>query len=174
MPKSSKRDKQNQPRPAERGQQVSPPTNPVKPLYRSREMSPRTRIILLVAGDIFCFLIFASVGTNQHNEGVNLLNSIWVALPFLAGWFIVAPILGMFKAELATRPAQMLLRTGLAWLVSWPVAMLFRWLLVDRAKAMPFSNFLTFAFIAFAFNMGLLLLWRWPFALNNDLRKRGL
>lgn len=176
MPKSSRPGKRNQPRSIGREQQPSPATNSVKPLYRSKELSPRARIISLVVGDILCFLIFASVGSGQHGEGLNLLNSVWIALPFLAGWFLIAPWLGAFRADIATQPTPMILRTALAWLASWPVAMLFRWLLVDRVKvpAVTLNGFLSFAFVALAFNMGLFLLWRWPFALNNDLRKRGL
>jgi hypothetical protein len=151
-------------------------TQPVKPLYRSREMSPRGRLISLVVGDTLCFLIFASLGTNQHGEGVNVLYSIWVAVPFLAAWFLVSPFVGAFRADIATRPTRMIIRTALSWLATWPVAMLFRWLLIDRVKPSPpsFSDFMSFAFVVLAFNLGLLLLWRWPFALSNDLRKRGL
>lgn len=155
---------------------ASAATQPVKPLYRSKEMSPRGRVISLVVGDIFCFLIFASLGTSQHGEGVNVLYSIWVALPFLAAWFLVSPFVGAFRADIATKPTKMIIRTALSWLATWPVAMLFRWLLIDRVKVppTPINSFLSFAFVALAFNLGLLLLWRWPFALNNDLRKRGL
>lgn len=151
-------------------------TQPVKPLYRSKEMSPRGRVISLVVGDIFCFLIFASLGTSQHGEGVNVLYSIWVALPFLAAWFLISPFVGAFQADVATKPTRMIIRTALSWLATWPVAMLLRWLLIDRVRVppTPFSSFMSFAFVALAFNLGLLLLWRWPFALNNDLRKRGL
>ena len=52
--------------------------------------------------------------------------------------------------------------------------MIFRWLLVDRTKGTAFSSLLAFAIVALIFNAGLLLIWRWPFALNNDLRKRGV
>lgn len=147
-----------------------------KELYQSRELSTTGRIIALVVGDILCFLIFVSLGAGQHGEGFNLLNTFWLAIPFAAGWFLVSPFLGAFKADVATRPSRMLIRTVLAWLASWPVAMGIRWLLVDRVTVptVPFASFFTFAVIALAFNLGLLILWRWPFSLNNDLRKRGL
>lgn len=147
-----------------------------KELYKSRELSTSGRIIALVVGDALCFLIFASLGAEQHGEGFNLFYTFWVALPFIAGWFLVSPFLGAFKADVATRPSRMLTRTVLAWLASWPVAMGLRWLLVDRTTVptVSFTSFLTFAMIALAFNLGLLLLWRWPFSLNNDLRKRGM
>ncbi len=148
-----------------------------KPLYKSKELSPRKRVVYLVIGDICCFVLFAWLGSTQHatNTSLNLLYYVWVALPFMLGWFLVSPWMGAFRAELATKPRKMLARTALTWLIAWPVAMLIRWL-VDYAggHTIPFSNFLSFAFIALAFNLGLLLLWRWPFALNNELRSRGL
>ncbi len=147
-----------------------------KPLWKSKEMTPRNRIIALIIGDFLCFMVFVSLGSNQHGEGVDLLYSAWLALPFLAAWFLVSPFVGAFKTDIATRPTKMLARIVFSWLATWPVAMLFRWLLVDRLRvpAVPFSSFLTFAIVALFFNMGLLLLWRWPFALNNELRSRNL
>lgn len=148
-----------------------------KPLYKSKELSTRRRITYLVIGDIFCFLFFASLGSLQHNTstGLNLLYYAWIALPFALGWFLVSPFMGAFKAEIANKPTKMLARTVLTWLAAWPVAMLFRWL-IDYlgGRVVPFDNFLAFALVAFAFNLGLLMLWRWPFALNNELRSRGL
>lgn len=148
-----------------------------KPLYKSRELSPRKRVTYLVIGDVFCFLFFASLGSIQHgtNPALNVFYYVWVALPFMIGWFLISPWVGAFKAELATRPTKMLARTVLSWVAAWPVAMLIRWL-VDYfgGHTLPFANFMSFAFIALAFNLGLLLLWRWPFALNNELRSRGL
>jgi hypothetical protein len=160
--------------------QGQPPSStaatPVKPLYQRREMSPRGRVISLVSGDILCFLIFVSLGADQHGEGFDLLYNLWLALPFVAAWLIVSPFVGAFRADVATQPTKMIIRTLLSWLATWPVAMAFRWLLVDRVKQPPtsFNSFLAFAFVTLAFNIGLLLLWRWPFALNNDLRKRGI
>lgn len=139
-----------------------------------REMSPRARVVALAVGDALCFLIFASVGTGQHGEGVNPLYSVWVALPFLAAWFVVSPFLGAFGASLATNPRRMLGRTALTWLASWPVAMALRWLQVDRVTGTPPGAFFSFAAVALLFNLALLTIWRWPFALNNDLRKRGM
>jgi DMSO/TMAO reductase YedYZ heme-binding membrane subunit len=147
-----------------------------KPIYQSRPLSPRTRIIVLVLGDILCFLIFASLGSTQHGTGTNPLYFAWVAAPFLLGWFLTAPLLGAFKADLTIQPKKMLLRTILSWLAAWPVAMLLRWLLVDRLNQNPisFGSFLSFAIVVFIVNMILLVLWRWPFAQTNELRSRNL
>lgn len=149
---------------------------PARPPLRSRELSPRMRTISLVIGDIICFLIFASLGTDQHGEGVNLLYSLWIALPFIAAWFVVSPFVGAFREDVATNAKRMATRTILCWLATWPLAMFFRWLAVDRIKTppTPLSSFLAFAGVALLFNTVLLLIWRWPFAWNNNLRKRGV
>lgn len=168
MPKASLSDKNNQPSPTA--------IKSGKPLWKTREMSPRNRTIALILGDILCFVIFGALGSSQHGETVSLLYSAWLALPFMAAWFLVSPFVGAFKADIAIRPKKMLVRTIISWLATWPVAMLFRWLLVDRLRVpvTPLSSFLTFAIVALFFNMGLLLIWRWPFALNNELRSRDL
>lgn len=152
----------------------SPVAAPIKPLHKSREMSARGRVISLIIGDALCFIIFAVLGPEEHGEGFNLLYDLWVALPFLLGWFIASPFIGAFRAEVASKPAAMIRRTLLAWLCAWPVAMLLRWLLVDLTKHTPWSDFLAFSCVALIVNAGLLLFWRWPFARNNSLRKRGV
>ncbi|MEO7022351.1 MAG: DUF3054 domain-containing protein [Ktedonobacteraceae bacterium] len=171
MPKVSQSKQKNQPRTAIKSG---------KPLYQSKPMSPRSRVISLVLGDSLCFLVFAALGSTQHGKttGITLLTLpyiISVAIPFLLGWFLVSPFIGAFKADIALKPKQMIIRTALSWLAAWPVAMLIRWLLVDRlsAPAVSFGSFLSFAIVAFIFNMALLLIWRGPFALNNELRSRN-
>ncbi|HEX7734477.1 MAG TPA: DUF3054 domain-containing protein [Ktedonobacteraceae bacterium] len=180
MPKASKarRRKQNQNRPANQEQPASAesaaPVPEARPRRQVKEMSPRARLISLVFGDILCFLIFASLGTNAHGKGINVLQTIWVAIPFAAAWFLVGILLGAFREDIATNPKKMMLRTFICWLFSWPVAMLFRWLLVERFNPVPLSNFASFAIVAFIANLTILVVWRWPFALNNSLRKRGV
>lgn len=148
-------------------------TDAVTPRYGKRKMSNRTRIISLVIGDILCFLIFTSLGTNAHGLGVNLLNSIWVAVPFLAAWFLISPFVGAFRVRLFAHPLKMLGGTALAWLATWPVAMALRWLLVERANPIPLSSFLTFATVVLLVNMVLLPAWRGLFVLGNSLLSRG-
>lgn len=167
MPKASRAS-------ARRKRQTRQKQAPSGARFERRELSPRARVVALVVGDALCFLIFASVGTNQHGEGINPLYAAWVALPFLAAWFAISPFLGVFSASLAASPRQMLVRTVLAWLVTWPGAMALRWLQVERVTGTPPGAFLAFAVVALLFNLALLAIWRWPFALNNDLRKRGM
>ena len=136
----------------------------------SKELPYKRAVIMLVIGDTICFLIFAALGRNTHGEasGFAAIPQIVVtALPFAAGWFLVSPFVGAFRHKIQAQPRAMAVHTVLAWLLAWPVAMLLRGLFVDH-RIPPLS----FAIIVLLFNMLLLLVWRWPFALNNSMRKR--
>lgn len=142
----------------------------------TKEPSPVTRIGLLALGDLVVFLIFATIGRNSHGEasGFAAIPQIFLtALPFAAGWFIVAPFVGAYRRELSDQPKAMGMRTALAWLLSWPVGLLFRWFFVDRLKNPPTTagEFASFATVTFIFNMLVLLVWRVGNALNNNARK---
>jgi hypothetical protein len=139
---------------------------------RAKEEIPYNQaVIMLVIGDLICFLIFAALGRNTHGEASGLAaipQIIITALPFAAGWFLVSPFVGAFRHKILTQPRAMVMRTALAWLLAWPFAMLLRGIFVDHGIP-PLS----FAIVVLLFNMLLLLIWRWPFALNNSMRKRG-
>ena len=136
----------------------------------AREIPYKRAVILLVIGDLLCFLIFVALGRSSHKEasGFAAIPQIIVtALPFIAGWFLVCPFVGAFRHKIMAQPKAMLIRTAIAWLLAWPVAMLLRGIFVDHGVP-PLS----FALIVLVFNMLLLLIWRWPFAFNNSLRQR--
>ncbi len=133
------------------------------------ETSNTRRIATLVVGDALTFLIFAAIGRSSHGEATGLAAIPQIALtaaPFAAAWFIVAPFAGAYRRELTAQPRKMAIRTVLAWLLSWPVAMALRGIFVDHAVP-PIS----FALITLIFNTFILLIWRWPFALNNSIKK---
>ena len=136
----------------------------------SKEIPYKRAVILLVIGDLLCFLIFVALALSSHKEASGFAaipQIIIVALPFVAGWFLVSPFVGAFRHKILAQPRSMVIRTAVAWLLAWPVAMLLRGIFVDHAVP-PLS----FAIIVLLFNLLLLLVWRWPFALNNSLRKR--
>ena len=133
------------------------------------EMSNTRRIATLVIGDTLAFLVFAAIGRSTHGEATGLAAIPQIALtaaPFAAAWFIVAPFAGAYRRELTAQPRKMAIRTILAWILSWPVAMALRGIFVDHAVP-PIS----FALITLIFNTFILLIWRWPFALNNSIKK---
>ena len=140
--------------------------------YTYKPMSSRRRVITLAIGDAFVFLVFASIGQNSHGESLSIPSIIFIALPFALGWFLVAPFVGAFREDIVSNPRRMTNRTIQAWFLSWPVAMVLRWLLVDRTRNTSLISFITFAFVALVIIIVILLLWRWPFAFNNSVRER--
>ena len=132
--------------------------------------SSEWRISWLAIGDALCFLIFAAIGRGSHGEATGLAaipQIVVTALPFLTGWFLVAPFVGAFRRDLTANPRKMASRTLLSWLLAWPVAMALRGIFVDHGVP-PLS----FSLITLITNTIFLLLWRWPYALNNSLKGR--
>src|SRR5437764_742376 len=132
-------------------------------------------IYLVAAYAIVWVVLFAYLAVIimriRHGEATGLAALPQIALtaaPFAAAWFIVAPFAGAYRRELTAQPRKMAIRTVLAWLLSWPVAMAIRGIFVDHAVP-PIS----FALITLIFNTFILLLWRWPYAFNNSIKKRG-
>jgi Protein of unknown function (DUF3054) len=115
---------------------------------------------LLIAGDVLAFLIFAAIGRASHNEAAGftaLAQVAETAAPFAIGWFVAAPLIGAFRAEVVVRPRRMLARTALAWLLAWPLGLLLRALI--RQTGIPFS----FAIVTLITNLLILLGWRGVF-----------
>src|SRR5579884_1804307 len=134
---------------------------------RARPIPEWQRIGTLVLGDFLVFLVFATIGRRSHGEVSDIWQIFLTSLPFAAGWFLVAPFVGAYRRALMSSPRKMAQRTILAWILSWPVAMALRGLFVDHA--IPPA---TFAAIALITNLILLLVWRWPYALTNQMRNR--
>ncbi|HLZ23174.1 MAG TPA: DUF3054 domain-containing protein [Ktedonobacterales bacterium] len=116
----------------------------------------------LVAGDIISFLVFAGVGRNTHHEasGLGAIARIaTTAAPFALGWFLVSPFAGAFRRSLVGAPRRMLVRTELAWLAAWPVALVLRWAFAPDHRV-PLS----FAIVVLIANAVFLGIWRLLFA----------
>lgn len=126
-----------------------------------------TRRGMLIAGDIIVFLIFAITGMRSHGEQLSISKVLITAAPFVVAWFIMSPLLGAFRREVETQPKKMLLRTLLAWICAWPVALLFRGLIEWRFP--PVS----FALVTLITNIVFLEVWRGLFAfVANRISKR--
>ncbi|MBV9230257.1 MAG: DUF3054 domain-containing protein [Chloroflexi bacterium] len=136
---------------------------------QARGLSNAKRITLLVIGDVLVFLIFSAIGRRSHGEAAGLdalVQIAFTAAPFAIGWFIVSPFVGAFRRGLEVQPGKMALRTALAWVAAWPVGLLIRGLI--EWKVPPLS----FALVTLISNTVFLLIWRWPFALVNSMRRR--
>ena len=120
------------------------------------------RTIGLVVGDAISFLVFAGAGRNQHGEtsGLGALGQIALtALPFALGWFLVSPWVGAYRRRLTDTVRRMLTRTELAWLASYPAALLLR-VVIAPDHQMPW----TFALVILIANAVFLGVWRAAFA----------
>jgi hypothetical protein len=87
---------------------------------------------ILILGDIFSLAVITLIGFANHKElGTfpvgRMLSSF---LPLLAGWFLIAPWLGLFKPEITSNPKQ-LWRPVLAMLLGAPIAGVLRALMLN-------------------------------------------
>jgi hypothetical protein len=141
---------------------------------QAKPAKPINHTARLIFGDIVVFLAFAAIGRGSHNEPTGLTaipEVILTAAPFAIGWFIVAPFAGAYRSDIVKAPAAMVKRTIFAWALSWPVALALRWFFVDRSRGTSSSAFFTFALITFLFVLVVLLVWRWPYAINQSMKK---
>ncbi len=142
--------------------------NSVRAERARQTQSIHWRPVILVVGDAISFLIFASAGRSSHGEATGFSAALYVvgtALPFAASWFVVASVLGAFSRSATATFSKMLLRTELAWVCTWPLAMLVRFL-ADRVRGLPLnSGFFAFAAVVLITNAIFLGAWRSVFAL---------
>jgi hypothetical protein len=125
-------------------------------------------MLTLVAGDLLVFLIFATIGRQNHGETSGILEVILTAAPFAAGWFLVAPFLGAYRSGIEVNPKLMLRYTLLSWILGWAVGMTLRCLI---KWAIPNWTFFFVSYISVAI---LLLVWRLPFAYSWRARARQI
>lgn len=128
------------------------------------------RTVALVVGDALSFLIFTGVGRNTHGEasGLAALGQVALtALPFALGWFLVSPWVGAYRRAATDTARRMLTRTELAWLATYPAALILR-VLIAPDHSMP----ITFAIVILLANAIFLGIWRSAFALVERLLAR--
>ncbi len=115
----------------------------------------------LVVGDLVAFHVVTAVGLLSHGEltGLGAIGEVvQIATPFAAGWFVVAPFLGAYKAEVVAQPRRSLPRIALAWLIALPIGLVL-WSVVRQKNVQP-----AFAVVTFITNLIVLLGWRGAFA----------
>jgi len=117
------------------------------------------RIAALVAGDILSFVVFTVAGRRSHDEALTAAYIVGTAFPFALGWFVVSPFAGAFRRTLFASPRRMLARTELAWVLSYPAALVFR-VIFSTDHRMPIS----FAIVILVTNAVFLGGWRTAFA----------
>lgn len=114
---------------------------------------------VLVAGDLLVILSFVAIGRQSHAlSTADLAADLLTALPFVTGWFVVAPWFGLYRAAISTTPAQLLPRLALTWVVAVPVSHILRALLLQRP--IPGGIPLTFVLVSLAYLGVVMLVWR--------------
>jgi hypothetical protein len=90
------------------------------------------RNYLLILGDILALFVITLIGFATHNELLlfPVERILATFLPLLAGWFLIAPWLGLFKPEITSDPRQ-LWRPVLAMLLAAPLAGLLRAMMLN-------------------------------------------
>jgi hypothetical protein len=115
------------------------------------------RVTVLALGDALVFLVFSWIGRSSHREpvGAGALSAVvGTAAPFLVAWFLVAPLMGAYRAAPGTSHRAMLGRTARTWMIAGPLGLLLRAAILRRG--IPPS----FALITLLTNLTLLLVWR--------------
>lgn len=115
------------------------------------------RVATLAVGDLIIFLVFATQGRSTHGETITVSTVIATAAPFLISWFVIAPFVGAFGrggSIPTTRPAPLVQRAAISWIVAWAVALILRYVVFHGGITPPF------AIVALLFNGVLLLTWR--------------
>jgi hypothetical protein len=106
--------------------------------------------LLVLAGDLACFFVFAVLGLRSHEDGITLDGLLRATVPFQIGWLasvlFIAP-----RRSAASDGVGGLLRV---WVPAWIVGLVLRSIVFGRAFA-P-----TFALVSLLVNGLLLLAWR--------------
>ena len=125
------------------------------------QSSDARQVAALATGDLVAFNIVTAIGLLSHGEltGIGALGDVAkIAAPFAIGWFLIAPIAGAFRADVAGQPRRVLPRAALAWLIALPIGLLL-WSLIRQKPVQP-----AFAVVTFITNLIVLLGWRGVFA----------
>lgn len=96
-----------------------------------------TRIVSLVIGDIITLAIFTVIGFATHGEtDLSFVPRMMTTfLPLIAGWFLIAPWLGLFDPSY-TASLKYLWRPPLAMILAAPMAAILRAAMLN-AVALP-------------------------------------
>ena len=96
----------------------------------------------LILGDIIALAIITVVGFATHGEtDISFLpRMLTTFIPLIVSWFLIAPWLGLFNAQVTSEPKQ-LWRPPLAMLLAAPMAAILRAAMLN-AVALPLFTFI--------------------------------
>lgn len=127
-------------------------------------LSRNTSTWTLVLGDAIALLAFGVVGRMSHNlSASDAAGVLQTTIPFLVGWFLIAPWFGLFRPDVATSPGKVTIRALLAWVpIGFPISIIL-WALV-RGRAIPDGIVPEFVGAALAATVIFLIGWRLAYA----------
>src|SRR5215471_4540072 len=114
----------------------------------------RLALPVALVGDAACFLLFAVLGLNSHNEAFNLDNISRAAGPFWLSWLVFAAVGGMYAADWPRPVVTVWKRTLYCWPGAWLVGIVARALVFDRGFVPAFAA------VSFVVLGALLIGWR--------------
>jgi hypothetical protein len=112
----------------------------------------------LILGDILAILVVSLAGFFTHYGEIRGFRWLTTFFPVLAGWFAIAPWLGVYRMDQANRHGQVW-RSGLAAFLSAPMAAWLRGALLGSAIVPLFVLVLALT------NALGFLVWRWVWVL---------
>jgi biotin transporter BioY len=110
--------------------------------------------LILPAGDFVMLLLFATGGNEEHRLGLNVLELLRLAFPYLAGWLLAAWLTGAFRIRAVSSFPRAWGVTTLTALMAHPAALLLRYFLYGKST----SAF--FAWAGFLLILAFVLAWR--------------
>jgi len=124
------------------------------------------RKIILAAGDVAAIAVITLVGFASHGAlEMSFAGRMFTTfLPLLAGWFLIAPWLGLFDLQLVSNPRQ-LWRPVLAMLLASPLTAVLRAAMLNTV-ALPLFVLILGGSAALG-----MLVWRGAFSVANRAKK---
>ncbi len=92
----------------------------------------------LAIGDFLALVTFAAIGRNNHDEGLNVFETIGTAMPFLLAWFGVSPFFGTFNRKATASVQSVFLQIVPGWIVTIATAMTIRGVIKGSIPPTPF------------------------------------
>lgn len=122
-----------------------------KPLTESKPFFNPV-ILALAIGDAIFLILFSLIGRISHNMSLELSAILFTSLPFIAAWILIGMPFGIFRAT--QKPWSVIKRLALTTLISVPLAILLRQLMIGRPT--DFS----FVYASWAAVFSFILVWR--------------
>lgn len=116
-------------------------------------------LAVLIGGDLVTLLLFTWFGRSSHAlSSLDIAAMLTTAAPFLISWFVLAPLAGLFRAEVSQAWQKFVPRILLVWLIGGPLAGLLRTLFLGRS--IPEGIIPTFVLITMVVASLFILTWR--------------